>query len=288
MDGFIFDGFIFLALKFWIFFSNPDRKINPAQNQTMTTLSYGTNFDANEYKLFELNPELEKQLLHNVGNVVHLKGAVDGSTGTSIQATEGSTATSSTAKAEPPPRAGSIGDGGHVVLCGDGTTQQVRCSETSNLVLLVSETMANKSDASTKSVQAVGSTQRTFVLSTVAPRLDHLDATLNEFIYVPPSSTFSTTSSSTSTSSSTTTSSSSSSSAAAASVGVSMDALESRVQASREQILNGLAANNIPAVPGTIPQRWCKLHPSYVIEVKGFNNTVVVECGGSSMCFKKN
>lgn len=226
----------------------PKTPLHPLQF-AMTTISFGSNYDHAEYKLFELDPELENQLLNKIGSVVHLKGAVKGSTGTSTSTASQHTKTTSNVA---PPRAGSICDGGHVVLCGNGTTQQVRCGESSNLVLLVSDTLRSKDATNLKIATAVGSTQKTFVLSTVPPRLDHLHSALNEFVYVPPLNL------------------SSSSSSSNINIGVTMDTLESRVQASREEILSGLKLYNIPSVPGTQPQRWCKLESGFVMKVSFF------------------
>ena len=50
-------------------------------------------------------------------------------------------------------------------------------------------------------------------------------------------------------------------------VGVTMEALESRVQASREEIESVLRSTNVPLVPGTFPKRWCKLGETFAREV---------------------
>ena len=210
---------------------------------------------SSEYKLFEVDANLEELLLNQIGNVVHLKGASDqsSSSSTSSETTDASTTSS---------RAGSVVNGGHVVLCSTNKTQKVRCSETSNLILLVDAQLSNQKATPLKSANAVGSTQRTFVLSSTSPRLDHLDAALDEYVYVPPLSTTassSTASSSSSTSSTTTTSQTQT-------IGVTMEILSQRVQASKEEILTGLETNNIPLVPNTSPKRWCKLNPDYIRE----------------------
>jgi hypothetical protein len=210
------------------------------------SLTFNSNYGTKDYKLFEIGSDLEETLLNEIGSVVHLKG---GSDNTSNETSEQDMTSIKSIK-----RAGSVGEGGHVVLCNDNTTKDVKCSETSNIVLLISENLSEVSAAKLTTAEAVGSTQRTFVLSTAAPRYDHLDAALNEYMYVPPLSSPSASSSS------------SSSPSSQQSIGVTMDVLCQRVQASREEILKGLEDSKVPRVPGTTPQRWCKLSREFVIK----------------------
>ena len=133
-------------------------------------------------------------------------------------------------------------------MCTENSTFNVKCAETSNLVMLVPSVigpMASVSGDEAKRVPvvAVGTSKSTFVLLDAVPRLDQLEAAFNEFTYLPGASD--------------------------SASGVSLTELESLVQASRSEILSGLIKLGVAETPATEDgiRRWCKIDNQHKLKV---------------------
>ena len=161
-----------------------------------------------------------------------------------------------------------VGGDDAVVLCTGGRTFDVKCAETSNTVLLVPVDICAApvpaaapgspsaddpaDDTRPKLIHAVGSTQRTYTLLDAAPRINQLEALLEEHVYSP------------------THNDDAGGVIDSAALGVSLATMDARVQASREEIMAGLDKLGAATMPtaGDGVRYWCKIDPDYVDKVR--------------------
>lgn len=221
------------------------------------SLSYSENLETDEqaYKLFELSPELEEEL--------NLKGKEKSGKGSVLL--KGSTDLRPLKR-----RRVSARDG--VVLCTEGKTFNVKCAETSNLVMLIPSLFDPVKETSTPSkAVAVGTSKMTFVLRQQVPGIDQLETVLDDHTYRPRNDA---------------------SSSDAPILGVTIAEIESLVQASKNEIMEGLKTLGVAKVPFSDDgkERWCKIDKMHELKVRFFPQFFFDEkrCIDISACLKRS
>ena len=194
------------------------------------------------YKLFELPPDMEEELGLSDG----AKGASGGNSPGGTVYLKGGAAAGVTGKR----KRGGAEASGDVVLCTGKKTYSIVCAESSNMNLLVpgklAALMAPGQENGVKQIEVAGVSQRVFTLKPTAPRTRQLEDLLQKSTFTP--------------------SRSESDEGPDNICGWTLAELESRVQASKAEILEALEIFEAVKLPSTEPvaeSRWCIVDPEY-------------------------